>query len=128
MKLLHIDDSEEILEPFQFYFEVNNDFEYTPCSDPHTGLELIREGNFDIILLDLSMPKMSGYDIVDTLYQSGEIKNKKIIIFSASNQGKDEINVLIEKGVHLCLQKTIPINEILEHLKNSFGVVNATTN
>jgi len=127
MKLLHIDDNKEILEPFEFYFEIIDDFEYTPCSDPKKGLELIKSGDYDIILLDLSMPKMSGYDIVNILYQKGEMKNKKIVIFSASNQVENEINELIKKGVHSCLQKTIPINEIIEYLKNSFGVMNVTT-
>jgi len=127
MKLLHIDDNKEILEPFEFYFEIIDDFEYTPCSDSKKGLELIKSENYDVILLDLSIPKMSGYDIVNTLYQSEEMKNKKIIIFSASNQDENEIKELIKKGVHSCLQKTISINEITEYLKNSFGVMNVTT-
>ncbi|MFQ5496916.1 MAG: response regulator [Nitrosopumilus sp.] len=127
MKLLHIDDNKQILEPFEFYFDMNEGVDYTSCSDPIEGLKLIKEGKFDAVLLDLAMPKMSGYEIIDNLQQSGDIKKQKIIVFSASNQGADELEELKSKGVHSFIAKTTPINKILTHVNDSMGVMNVTT-
>ena len=127
MKVLHIDDNKKILEPFEFYFEVYDDIDYISCDDPLKGMELIKQGNFDAVLLDLAMPKMSGYEIVDKLNQSGEIKNQNIIIFSATNPDTGEIEELKKKGIHSYVQKTTPISEIINHLENTVGVVNVTS-
>ena len=117
MKILHIDDNETIIEPIQMYLEL--DFDFTPCTDPVRGLELIKSGNYDIVLLDLAMPVLSGYEIVDALSESGEIKNQKIIIFSASNSKDQEIENLKKKGIHSYLQKTISMDELIDHIKNA---------
>ena len=127
MKLLHIDDNKQILEPFEFYFDMKDAVDYTPCSDPIKGLKLIKEGKFDVVLLDLAMPKMSGYEIIDNLQKSDEIKNQKIIVFSASSQIGDDVEELKSKGVHSFIAKTTPINEILTHVSNSIGAMNVTT-
>ena len=117
MKILHIDDNETIIEPIQMYLEL--DFDFTPCTDPVRGLELIKSGNYDIVLLDLAMPVLSGYEIVEALSESGEIKNQKIIIFSASNSKDQEIENLKKKGIHSYLQKTISMDELIDHIKNA---------
>ena len=117
MKILHIDDNETIIEPIQMYLEL--DFDFTPCTDPVKGLELIKSGNYDIVLLDLAMPVLSGYEIVEALSESGEIKNQKIIIFSASNSKDQEIENLKKKGIHSYLQKTISMDELIDHIKNA---------
>jgi len=106
---------------------MNDNVDYTSCDDPVEGLKLIKEGKFDSVLLDLAMPKMSGYEIIDRLQQCGDIEKQKIIVFSASNQGTDEIEELKSKGVHSFIAKTTPINEILTHVNNSIGVMNVTT-
>ena len=124
MKLLHIDDNRKILAPFEFYFEMYDNIDYTSCDDPEKGIELIKQGNFDAVLLDLAMPKMSGYEIVDKLNQSGEIKNQNIIVFSATNPDTGEIEELEKKGIHSYVQKTTPISDIINHLENTIGVVN----
>ncbi len=91
MKVLHIDDNEDVLEPIEIYFDLLDNFDYTSCSDPVKGLKLIKQGDFDAVILDLAMPGLSGYDIIDSLYESGEIKKQNIVIFSASSSVQEQI-------------------------------------
>ncbi|MFB5598591.1 MAG: response regulator, partial [Nitrosopumilaceae archaeon] len=56
LKLLVIDDNEEITSMLKRYLELE-DFEIVISNDGRNGLNLIKNGNFDKILLDLAMPE-----------------------------------------------------------------------
>ena len=78
----------------------------TVSNDGSEGLALILEQQFDAILLDLSIPKFSGYDIIESLVQTGKIKEQKILVFSAHDVKEDEIKKLMDKGVYGSIHKT----------------------
>lgn len=52
------------------------------------GLAAIRKEDFDLILLDLAMPEVSGVDIVDTLDKEGFLNELNVVIFTASSDHK----------------------------------------
>ena len=65
MKILVIDDNAEITGVVNVYCESQN-IECHTANDATEGLAAIRKEDFDLILLDLAMPEVSGVDIVDT--------------------------------------------------------------
>ncbi len=65
--------------------------------DPIKALTMLRDGmNPDVILLDVLMPAMSGFDFLEALKKEGLAKDKAVIVLS--NQGQDED---IKKAVDL---------------------------
>ena len=56
-------------------------------------IELIRElgGDIDLLLLDLSMPKMTGFEVLDYLRTENMIQQIPIIIITSSIDSKDEL-------------------------------------
>ena len=54
------------------------------------ALKLIEQKEFDIILLDVMMPSMDGWD---TCYQIRQISNVPIIMLTARNQNYDMVKV-----------------------------------
>jgi two-component system alkaline phosphatase synthesis response regulator PhoP len=116
MKILMVDDDVEITKAVETIItSVGHDFQYT--HDPREGLKLIREQEQDMIIMDLSMPEVSGIDIVHDLVKDGKIKEKKIVIMTASAAGDDELKGLVELGVHSFLKKPVDIDAILNKIE-----------
>lgn len=113
MKLLLIDDNEDITSLISKFLQ-SKGFETTVTNDPKIGLNLIRTRRFDSVLLDISMPDMSGIEIIHALKKENILKEQKIVIFSALVVSSNEINGLLnEPGVKCCLKKPIQLTEII---------------
>jgi DNA-binding response OmpR family regulator len=116
MKILMVDDDVEITKAVEAIITTTgHDFQYT--NDPRDGLKLIREDNQDMVILDLSMPEFSGVDIVNDLAKDGKIKEKKIVIMTASAAADDELKHLVDLGVHSFLRKPVDIDAILDKIE-----------
>ncbi len=115
MKILMVDDDVEITKAVEAIItSTGHDFQYT--NDPRDGLKLIREQDQDMIILDLSMPEFSGVDIVNDLAKDGKIKEKKIVVMTASTVGDEELNGLVDLGIHSFLKKPVDIDAILDKI------------
>lgn len=74
------------------------------------GLEKLRAGSFDLVLLDIEMPEMNGYQVLETCLQDSELRDIPIIMTSSL----DEINSVVkcvELGAEDYLNK--PVNPVL---------------
>jgi len=85
--------------------------------DPKEGLSLLENEIFDVTLLDIDMPELSGIDIVNALHKSGRIKDQKIVIFTASNVEEKIINDLSEKGVQDYFKKPMELDQLISKLE-----------
>ena len=116
MKILIIDDDVELTKALENIITgIGHDVQST--NDPRDGLKLIREDNHDMVILDLSMPEFSGVDIVNDLAKDGKIKEKKIVIMTASAANDEELKNLVELGVHSFLRKPVDIDAILDKIE-----------
>lgn len=91
--------------------------EFTYCNSGREGLKLIRENNSDLIFLDLAMPDFSGLDIINDLAKDGTIKDRNILLFTASSFTDDEIDALIKKGAKKCVKKPVRLETLLSVIK-----------
>jgi len=73
-------------------------------TDGSTGLDMITNKQFDLILLDVAMPDFTGLDVIDSLKNEGLLESKNIIIFTASSD-KDLFERLKNSGVKGILKK-----------------------
>lgn len=53
------------------------------------ALDALRSGRFDLLLLDLNMPGLSGHELIETLREGEEPELVPIIVFSSSNHPGD---------------------------------------
>lgn len=116
MKILHIDDNHDITKMFSKYFKLKG-HDVSVVNDGQNGLQMIENGKFDVILLDLAMPNFSGRDIVDHLYRNGTIHQYKIVALTASSVSDDDKIELKKKGTHSILRKPIDPDELLNYLE-----------
>jgi CheY-like chemotaxis protein len=114
MKILVIDDSTEIAEALKFWLE-NEGVTVEVITDGSTGLDMIRNKQFDLILLDVAMPDFTGLDVIDSLTNEGLLESKNIIIFTASSD-KNLFERLKNSGVKGILKKPSSLQELEELL------------
>ena len=80
-RILIIEDEESIADLEKDYLELSN-FEVEVANDGTLGLKMALEGDFDLIILDLMLPGVDGFEICR---QIRDQKNTPIIMVSAKN-------------------------------------------
>ena len=113
MKVLVVDDNQDITCLLSRFLKAKG-FENIVTNDPRDGLERIKQEQYDVVLLDISMPEVSGIDIIQTLEKENILKDQKIVIFSANAFTDGQINDLLKMdGIQDCLKKPIQLNKLL---------------
>jgi len=116
MKILIVDDDVELVKAVESTLtSVGHDVQFT--NEPREGLKLIREQNNDLVFLDLSMPEFSGIDIINNLAEDDTIKEKKIVVMTASAMDEEEFKHLVDLGVHSILRKPVDIDALLDKIE-----------
>lgn len=92
-------------------------FEAVGVSDGKECLKRIKEKNFDLVLLDIVLPHLDGWEIMRKIRKDAKSKNLKIIILSNLGQKED-----IEKGLKLGAVKYLikahyTPKEVMEEIK-----------
>jgi len=89
-------------------------------TDSTKALEAIRtDGKYDVVLLDLVMPKVDGFEVLQTLRQEN-LCGEDVVIVILSNQGQEkDISRAEEFGIdgYLIKANTLP-SEVLEYVRN----------
>lgn len=89
-KVLIVDDDPEIRNLISIYLE-NEGLEIIKASDALEALELLEVHHFDLIILDIMMPKMDG---IEACMKIREERNMPIIMLSAKSEDIDKIQGL----------------------------------
>lgn len=91
--VLIVDDEKNILDLIKLSL-VNKKYQILEAVNGVEALELVREYNPDLILLDLMMPKMSGEEVCKILKQNPQTENIPIIILTAKSETSDKVDGL----------------------------------
>ena len=94
---------EKMLKPFHFVIEKAN--------DGQTALDIVTDNKPDLILLDLMMPGMNGYDVIKQLRAKEETQQLPIIVISALNSNEDVVKGY-DLGANDFLTKPIIMNRL----------------
>jgi DNA-binding response OmpR family regulator len=89
MKMLCVDDNEDLRNSLADQFR-NEDFDVETAVDGQMALDLITKNNYDIVLLDLRMPRLDGVGVLRELKKTG--KDPHVIMLT----GVDDVQTAIE--------------------------------
>lgn len=113
MKLLIIDDEKQILSFLKINLE-SLGFVVDIAENGESGLSLAQINAYDLIILDLSLPDISGEDICKNLRNEGQ--NTKILILSANSQTTNKV-YLLNTGADDYLTKPFSLEELVARIK-----------
>lgn len=86
--VLLIEDENDIIEMYNMHLSKAN-YDVGMARNGAWGLKLSREQKFDIIVMDMTMPAMSGYDMLKEIRSDSKNQETPIIVLSNSAQDKD---------------------------------------
>jgi len=81
-RVLVVDDSPTIRKLVSAIL-ARNDYEATQAADGQAGLERLREGGIDLVLLDFVMPRMNGYQFVREMRADEALRHLPVVLMSA---------------------------------------------
>jgi len=116
-KLLLVEDDEGLASVYIARLEAEG-FEVKHVPNGEDALSAAIEFKPDLILLDVMMPKISGFDVLDILRNTPETTNIRIIMLTALSQPKDKQRAE-ELGVDDYLVKSqVVIADVVERIKH----------
>jgi two-component system nitrogen regulation response regulator NtrX len=118
--VLVIDDEKEICESIKMILEYE-DYQVETTTDGIEGIEKIEAGNFDVVLLDIQMPNINGFEVLN------KIKEKNldvcVIIVSAFSNLENAVKAT-KLGAFDFLEKPVDREKLLLSIRNSINQVN----
>lgn len=84
------------------------------CTDAAELIELIRKKEYSLLLTDLNMPEINGYELLELLRTSNVGNSKTIPVVVTTASGSCSKEELMERGFSGCLFKPFSISELME--------------
>lgn len=109
--ILIVEDDEDILQLLQFNFE-SAGFEVSTSMDGREGLAMAKRLRPDMVLLDLMLPGMDGFDICKELKRDSETSGVPVIMLTARSEEVDRI-VGLELGADDYVVKPFSFRELM---------------
>jgi len=110
-RILLVDDDAEIIESLRLALEANG-YEVLIARDGNQGLALIERESPDLVILDMMMPKRSGFLVLERLKRMGE-KKQRIIMITA-NEGSRHKAYAEMLGVDDYVRKPFPMDRLIQ--------------
>jgi len=121
MNILHIDDSPEICRLYADMFTLDN-HTIEGIHDGKEGLAMVIKNDYDLILLDICMPKYSGMDFLRDLEKQRSSELKKVVVTSVLQFNETQTLELLKFGIHSVEEKPSDIQQ-LETLQKNMELV-----
>ncbi len=112
-KVVCVDDEAEMIDLVKFIL-AREQFVVTGASDGMTGLEVIKEVQPDLVILDLMMPEMDGWEVYQHMQAKESMADIPVIILTAKAQSIDRVLGLHIARVNAYLTKPFKPQELLE--------------
>jgi DNA-binding response OmpR family regulator len=120
-KILLVEDDEGLANVYQARLEAEG-FQVGHCDDGEQALSDALEQRPDLILLDVMMPKISGFDVLDIIRNTPEVADAKIVMLTALNQESDQQKAK-DLGVDDYLVKSqVVIADVISRIKYHLGI------
>ena len=121
-KILLVEDDTALASVYRSRLELEG-FDVCEANNGEDALSLAVSEHPDLVLLDVMMPKISGFDVLDILRNTPETTNIRVIMLTALSQPKDKERAE-QLGVDDYLVKSqVVIDDVIERVRHHLGMV-----
>ena len=110
--ILIVDDEERIRDILKEYFDFEK-FSYSEASDGATAIDMVKNNSFDLVILDIMMPKIDGFTALREIRKFSDVP---VIMLSARGEEYDKL-FGFEMGVDDYITKPFSPKEVVARIK-----------
>jgi len=116
-KILVVDDEKDIVDLLKYNLEKEKEFEVIVGINGREVFKLVSENKPDLILLDIMMPEMSGFEVCKQL-KSNPLTSKIPVIFLTAKENEIDEIIGLELGADDYIQKPISPRKVIARVKS----------
>jgi DNA-binding response OmpR family regulator len=119
-KILFVEDETALQKAFGTILKEKG-YEVISAFDGETGLKVAKEARPDLILLDLILPKIHGFEVLKKLKEEKETQGIPVIVLT-NLEDMENVDKALELGATTYLVKAqYSLEEVLEKIKKALG-------
>ena len=120
-KILLVEDDTALASVYRSRLELEG-FGVCEANNGEDALSLAVSEHPDLILLDVMMPKISGFDVLDILRNTPETTNIRVIMLTALSQPKDKERAEQLGGDDYLVKSQVVIGDVVERVRYHLGM------
>lgn len=120
-KILLVEDDDSLASVYTMRLEAEG-FNVRRVPNGEDALAAAIEYRPDLVLLDVMMPKVSGFDVLDILRNTPETANAKIVMLTALSQDTDKQKATSLGADDYLVKSQVVIADVIERIKHHLGV------
>jgi DNA-binding response OmpR family regulator len=113
--ILVVEDDEAIRDLVSFHLQLGG-FQFTAVGDGAAALPQIRESSFDLIILDVVLPRIDGLTLCETIRRAGPNSDVPIMMLTARAEESDRV-VGLDSGADDYLTKPFGVRELMSRIR-----------
>jgi len=119
-QILFVDDDTDSLAMYVKAVSLAN-HEADIASSAMEGWDLIRENRYDLIFVDLNIPGVSGYELLQMIQGDEQAGTIPVIILSAMPEESRLVDDVLNAGAQLFLEKPVALDELYSVIEKYRG-------
>ena len=120
-KILLVEDDTALASVYRSRLELEG-FEVEHVANGELALSKILEYKPDLVVLDVMMPKVNGFDVLDIVRNTPETTNTRVIMLTALSQPKDKERADQLGADDYLVKSQVVIGDVVERIKHHLGM------
>ncbi len=116
-RILLIDDNYDVLKMLEMMLHNRGGHEVLLSESGPDGLQMAQEQHPDVVVVDVMMPGMNGYEVVKRLREGPQTKEVAILVLTGRGQPVDQ-EASLKAGADDYLSKPVQVQTLLEHIES----------
>lgn len=116
-KILIVEDSQDLLEVYKSRFELEG-FNTKIAKDGEEALAIAVDFRPDLILLDVMMPNVHGFDVLDILKNTPKTSNIKVVLLTALSQPTDKARAASSGADDYLVKSETDLDKVVECVRS----------
>ena len=115
IKVLYAEDDNSVIQFVKVLFKKNGISDVTYAQDGQEALKAYEKGEFDIVITDMMMPNMNGFELIEEIKK---IDKNQLFMMVTGMENKEDLVHAIELRVNFFLEKPIKPKKFLRALED----------
>lgn len=119
-KVMLVEDDDQLRKIYETRLQAEG-YVVVSGRDGEEGLALAKSEKPDLIIADIMMPKVSGFEMLDILHNTDEFKGVRIIMLTALSQSEDEQRAKSLGADRYFVKTQVTLEDIINAVKELLG-------